>query len=169
MESAAIEIRPACASDAEALAGLHDTAWRCAYRGIIPALTLERMIARRGPGWWQHALAGAPGAVLKLTFADALAGYVSLGPARRVVAGCRGEIYEIYLAPPYQGVGLGARLFRAARARLAGAGRRGLVVWALADNEPACAFYRALGGAPAARGFERLGERSFDKIAFCWN
>lgn len=168
MESVVIDIRQAGGGDAEALAELHQAAWRQAYRGIIPALTLERMIARRGPAWWRHSLTHAPGGILKLTFAETPAGYVSLGPARRVVAGCRGEIYEIYLAPVYQGLGLGARLFRAARAHLAAGGRRGLVVWALAENEPACAFYRALGGHPTARGLERLGERALDKIAYCW-
>jgi hypothetical protein len=35
---------------------VHDAAWRDAYRGLIPGRELERMIARRGPRWWQSAI-----------------------------------------------------------------------------------------------------------------
>jgi hypothetical protein len=46
---------------------------------------------------------------------------------------------------------------------------KSLVVWALSDNDPAVAFYRALGGKTVARSSERFGERSLEKIAFAWN
>ena len=45
-------IRP---GDAEEIARVHDASWRDAYRGVIPGVELERMIARRGPAWW-HAV-----------------------------------------------------------------------------------------------------------------
>jgi hypothetical protein len=42
------------------------------------------------------------------------------------------------------------------------------VVWALAENEAACAFYRAMKGRRAAEHAERLGGASLVKIAFLW-
>lgn len=168
MTLAAIAIRDAAPDDAGALAALHGDAWRGAYRGIIPALALERMIARRGAPWWRAAVSRAPSGVLALTFADELAGYVTLGPARRAVAGCRGEIYELYLRPEYQGLGMGARLFAAARGRLKQAGRHGLVVWALADNDAACTFYAGRGGNVTARSTEQFDGRRLEKLAYCW-
>ncbi len=46
------------------------------------------------------------------------------------------------MKPEYQGVGLGTRLFLAARRELGRFGFDSVVVWALADNENACRFYR---------------------------
>jgi hypothetical protein len=45
---------------------------------------------------------------------------------------------------------------------------RGLLVWALADNEAACDFYFQRGGKPVAEGAEAFGETSLRKIAFAW-
>jgi len=168
MEPVAIDIRDAATADAATLAELHGQAWRGAYRGILPALTLERMIARRGAVWWTQAIAAGPGSILVLDFAERLAGYASIGPSRVRIAGHQGEIYELYLRPEFQGVGFGARLFRVARQRLDDCGRHGHMVWALAENRAACAFYEALDGHRAAFTKERLGGRLLDKIAYCW-
>jgi hypothetical protein len=45
---------------------------------------------------------------------------------------------------------------------------KSLVVWALADNEPAVDFYRALGGRPVARSSETFGTKTLDKLALGW-
>jgi len=79
-----------------------------------------------------------------------------------------GEIYELYLCPEFQGLGFGRRLFTAARRDLAQSGLKSLVIWALSDNEPAVAFYKALGGRAIARSSERFGQKSLDKVAFGW-
>lgn len=41
MSTILIEVRPAKASDAAAVAATHDEAWRAAYQGIIPRAELE--------------------------------------------------------------------------------------------------------------------------------
>ena len=56
MPTNVIQVRAATRRDAPSLAALHAEAWRGAYRGIIPHLPLERMIARRGQAWWERAL-----------------------------------------------------------------------------------------------------------------
>lgn len=162
------DIRTARAGDAMELAELHRLAWLGAYRGVIAPLTLERMIARRGMLWWQAMIDASAGGFLVLSFAEKLAGYASFGPARRRLRGLRGEIYELYLRPEYQGLGFGTRLFEAARGRLDTDRLRGHLVWALRENEQACAFYRALGGTPAATVRERLGGQPLHKTAFIW-
>ncbi|GBE43737.1 hypothetical protein BMS3Bbin10_01818 [bacterium BMS3Bbin10] len=45
----------------------------------------------------------------------------------------------------------------------------GLCVWALTDNDAACAFYRHLGGRQVCEGVEHFGDRSFRKAAFGWH
>jgi len=160
-------IRPARPKDAPALASAYEDAWRGAYQGIIPHLSLERMIARRGLRWWEHSLRKrAP--LLVLDFGGAAAGYVTFGRCRLGREPFQGEIFELYLHPTYQGLGLGEKLFDGARARLGEMRLKGLLVWALADNEAACSFYLRLGGKPMAEGAESFGEVSLRKIAFAW-
>src|SRR5919202_6612677 len=166
MTTAAIEVRPARREDVRALAEAHAEAWRGAYRGIIPAITLERMVSRRGEAYWRAVAARRQG-LLVLVFDGAVAGYAMLGRSRSANARA-GEIYELYLRPPYQGVGLGRHLFKEAQRTLADFGFRGLIVWALADNAAACAFYRRMGGRPAAEHVEHLGGANLAKIAFVW-
>ena len=72
------------------------------------------------------------------------------------------------MTPAFQGVGLGSRLFTTVKKALNRQGLNRLVVWALKDNEAACAFYGGLGGAIAAAVPERYGDISLTRIAFVW-
>ena len=101
-----------------------------------------------------------------LDFADAIAGYASYGRNRMPPLTYSGEIFELYVAPEYQGGGLGRRMFEAAQRDLAEHGYPTFVVWALAGNDRAVGFYRRLGGrivrrAPEQFGAETLRARRF--------
>ena len=63
----------------------------------------------------------------------------------------------------------GQKLFAGAQQRLAELPLKGLLTWALAENEAACSFYLSLGGKPVAEGTESFGEAAVRKIAFAWN
>ena len=167
MSTTEIQIRSARPSDAGEVADIHALAWREAYLGIIPAVEIERTIARRGPVWWLNTLRRGRH-IAVLDFAGELAGYASFGRGR-VRGLAQGEVYELYLRPEYQGVGLGRKLFDAARKRLAQDRLSGLVIWSLTDNERACGFYYAMGGRVNARAVERLGDVWLDKHAYTWN
>lgn len=160
-------VRPARPKDARALSSAYEEAWRGAYRGIIPHLSLERMIARRSARWWQRAVRKRS-PLLVLDFDGVAAGYVTFGRCRSGRGPFGGEIYELYLHPTYQGLGLGPKLFDGARAQLASSRIKGLLVWALADNEAACGFYLGRGGKPIAEAHERFGDTAVRKIAFVW-
>ncbi len=161
-----IKVRKSNGSDGEALGRVFQEAWRHAYAGIIPQMHLERMIRRRDAAWWRTA-AKSDGHLLVLEVAGVVAGYATCGAAR---GGQRssGEIYEIYLTPVYQGIGLGEHLFEACRHQLDLRGLRGLVVWALADNTAASEFYWHRGGRPIAETKERFGLTELTKIAYSW-
>jgi ribosomal protein S18 acetylase RimI-like enzyme len=163
-----VHIRQAKVKDAPALAAAYEEAWRSAYQGIIPHLSLERMLAKRGLRWWESALSRRT-SMLVLDFGGEAAGYVTFGRSRLLRAPYQGEIFELYLHPTYQGFGLGEKLFDGARARLAELRLKGLMVWALTDNDAACAFYLRLGGKPVAEGSERFGEMALRKVAFAWS
>ena len=162
-----IEVRPARLADADDLIDVHHASWWGAYRGIIPHEHLEHMINRRSHGWWQSMIRSRE-EVLLLSVAGRTAGYATCGTARRR-SGPQGEIFELYLDPTYQGLGFGEYLFEGCRASLDDKGLKGLIVWVLADNDPAIAFYWARGGRPYRETSESFGEQKLRKVALRWD
>jgi ribosomal protein S18 acetylase RimI-like enzyme len=160
-----VTIRTARPGDESKIADVHDAAWRDAYRGIIPGRELERMVARRGPVWWRNAIARGS-RLLVLDFNDRIAGYASYGRNRVPALSYGGEIFELYLAPEFQGVGFGRRMFEAAQKDLADHGYRSFLIWALADNVRALGFYSRLGGRIVRRAPEKFGEETRERVAF---
>ncbi len=168
MSTVVIDVRPATARDAAGISEVHDEAWATAYTGIIPAVALQKMMARRGPAYWSRMTARGGAGTLVLSFDGAVAGYATLGPNRVKRLAYGGEIYELYVRPTHQGIGLGRRIFREARKVLKANKLDGLVVWALEDNAQARQFYSALGGIEVARTYEPFGDAKLSKIAFAW-
>jgi ribosomal protein S18 acetylase RimI-like enzyme len=165
MSQALITIRRALPGDAEKIAVVHDSAWRDAYRGIIPGRELEKLIARRGPDWWRRAVAQGS-RILVLSTHGGVTGYVSYGRNRAPALDYAGEIFELYLAPEYQGVGFGKRLFTAALQDLIDAGLPTALVWTLEDNRRAVEFYRRIGGRQVRKASELFGAVRLGRLAF---
>jgi ribosomal protein S18 acetylase RimI-like enzyme len=163
MTSLVIDIRSARAGDSGQLADVHAAAWREAYSGIIPALTLEKMIVRRSATWWRDAIGRRP--ILVLDVGGRVAGYASFAPHNSRGQQGAAEIHELYLLPEYQGLGLGARLFRGALKRIKARGYAAVLVRALAENDRANCFYLRQGGQRVAETEETLGGRA---LACVW-
>ena len=147
MNTLSIDIRKAEPRDAPAIADVHHQAWRGAYAGIIPHRALTTMVNRRGSDWWANAIRRAA-SVLVVEIGGTIAGYATI---------------------EYQGIGLGSRLFAAARARLRDHGLKGMVVWALEDNANALDFYAGAGGRDVAEGVEVFDQKALRKVAFVWD
>ncbi|MEO1065856.1 MAG: GNAT family N-acetyltransferase [Pseudomonadota bacterium] len=167
MKLASIDIHRAQFNEASDISAVHLAAWRDAYRGIIPHTTLEQMIARRGDAWWKRAIRRGTH-VLVIDFNGSIVGYATVGINRARTLPHEGEIYELYILPEYQGIGLGARLFSSARMALKDYGLTNNVLWVLEENDRACSFYDAMGGETVARSAETFGERNLSKIAYAW-
>jgi GNAT superfamily N-acetyltransferase len=164
MTSLVIDVRTARASDAGDLSEVYASAWREAYSGIIPALTLERMIVRRSAKWWRDVMRRR--AILVLDVDGAVAGYATFAPAPGRNHAGAAEIQELYLRPEYQGIGLGVRLFSAALKRVRMRGYARVLVRALAENERANCFYVRRGGRLVARTEETLGGRTLPCVCY---
>ncbi|MGL4243138.1 MAG: GNAT family N-acetyltransferase [Beijerinckiaceae bacterium] len=167
MTTKTIKIRMAEPADAERVAAIHDESWMEAYRGIIPGSHLDKMVQRRGPAWWQTAIAKGS-RIAVLDFDGMPIGYTSYGRNRAASLPYRGEIFELYLKPEFQGLGFGSRLFSAAKRELANHGYTSVVVWCLGENERAVRFYERLGGLLIGRAHEKFGETSCERLAFGW-
>jgi ribosomal protein S18 acetylase RimI-like enzyme len=162
-----IDLRAARTADCEALAGIHNEAWLGAYRGVLHGVDLQKMVSRRGAGWWRGAL--ARGVNIKiLSIAEVPAGYATYGPCRLRNTGMAGEIYELYLKPEYQGLGFGRTLFDSVRETLATKSMPSVAVQVLSDNLPARAFYKALGGRLTARSWYRIGGKRLELSVYAW-
>jgi ribosomal protein S18 acetylase RimI-like enzyme len=161
-----VRVRGGKQADATALARIFKEAWLLAYRGIIPHLHLESMVRQRSPEWWRDALKTGDSSLV-LEMAGTVAGYATIGSARQR-GPFQGEIYELYLDPIYQGLGLGEHLFEGCRHTLDMRKLNGLIVWALLDNTAACDFYWRRGGRPITSAFTKIGGARLEKVAFTW-
>ncbi|MEL6288587.1 MAG: GNAT family N-acetyltransferase [Pseudomonadota bacterium] len=153
-------------SDAGALASVFAEVWRATYLGILPDSYLRDMIARRSPAYWARFVERSDG-LLVAEHLDRLVGYAVFG-RRRLEGSADGEIYELYVHPHFQGLGIGGQLFDAVTARLAANGRRDVVVWALEDNAGACSFYESRGGITVAEAEQKTGKRSVRTRAYAF-
>jgi GNAT superfamily N-acetyltransferase len=161
-----VRVRSGKAADSKALAKIFRESWLLAYRGIIPHLHLDSMIRQRTPEWWRETLKSGDSALV-IELAGTVAGYATLGSARQR-GQYQGEIYELYLDPVHQGLGLGELLFEGCRHTLDVKKLNGLIIWALLANTPACDFYWRRGGRPIASTFTRIGGARLEKVAFAW-
>jgi ribosomal protein S18 acetylase RimI-like enzyme len=167
MKTLTIDVRRAEPLDARAISETHRISWLQAYAGLIPHKPLIQMVDRRGETWWRKATRG-PATLLVLDVAGTVAGYATLGLNRARALPQEGEIYEIYLRPEYQGIGLGRQLFGEAKLLLKSLGCKGLIVWCLEDSEHAYRFFRSSGGRDIAEGMENFGEKDLKKVGFVW-
>lgn len=152
-------------TDRTALAALDAAAWLEAYRGVISGVTLDRMVAARRARW----LTAPPSPATRvLRLGNVPQGFASFGPNRSRYTQAGGELYELYVAPEAQGMGIGGLLLDEARAGIAAAGMRGMVVWSLASNSRALSFYESRGGRKIAGGMEHLGGSALPTVAFYW-
>ena len=167
MTELTISIRRARSDDAAALSDVFDATWREAYQGILPALSLERMIGRRGPRWWLATI-GRERPLVVLDVGEKIAGYASYGRCRDRALPADAEIDELYLSPEYQGLGFGRRMFKAVRNDLEDRGAKRIAIWCLSENERGCEFYRRMGGRLIAETTERFAGSALTKSCFLY-
>lgn len=168
-------IRPASATDANAISAVRRETWRAAYAGIIDRAILDRVTLPAAVP------VSAPSYRRTLVAVDgrhqAVIGYASHGPERLVVpaaspvpntlraaagptlpfsgeltaagaAGETGELYALYVAPAWWSAGVGRALLETVLIALRQAGYQRMVLWTLTDNRRARRFYEKAGLAP---------------------
>ena len=141
-------IRPAQLPDAQALAWIQVAAWHTAYAGIIPAAYLRRYTHDLRLGVWTKILAPQgqddPQRQHTTTLVAELQGKVC-GFASIKEDPAQAELMAIYVHPDRWGTGLGHTLHQAAIDALSDQGHRRALLWVLAKNTRAQAFYAAHG------------------------
>ena len=142
-------IRQALPTDAQAIAQVRVDAWRKTYRGLIPDAYLDAMSVTDSMVLWDRVLTAAPNTTN--TFVAERDGRVVGFASGMMLAepkhGFDAELTGLYLAPEAQRQGLGTRLAATVAAAQRSHGATGLIVWVIAGNKAARAFYERLNAA----------------------
>lgn len=158
-----IEVRKAGDDDVPGIAAIHVRAWRAAYRDLLPSALLAGLSVSEREESWRALLAGG-GRQLTLVAegpGGALIGFCSVATPSRDegVGSATAEIGAIYVDPIHWRRGAGSALLRAALDALEGRGWRDAILWVLAENRAALAFYDRFGFA-IEEWVEKREERS---------
>jgi ribosomal protein S18 acetylase RimI-like enzyme len=136
-------LRRANGADAAAIAGVDVRAWNHAYSDFLDERRMsERTIAVR-EARWRETLDGEEKETWVLEVAGQIAGYVSVRAAEGEEG--TGEIVAIYVDPPAQGAGVGAKLLAAGQERLAELGFGRAMLWVFEQNCLARRLYERRG------------------------
>ena len=147
--------------DAQAIARIHVDSWQATYgNGLLPRQYLDRLTIAGLTERWQKRLGqlsrGSPATPAHIADAysvwvaeigDEVVGFAEFGPCTQdpALAGFAGEVYMLYVHPSAQGRGIGRDLLDCAVAELAAYSFYWLVIWVVAGNQRAQAFYRRAG------------------------
>ena len=142
-----IVIRRAAPRDAEAIACVRIDGWRTSYRGLVPAAYLDGMQVDASTALWDKILTAGPNpaSVFVATHGDEVVGFAAGNMLAEPRFGLNAELTAVYLRREFQRVGLGRRLIAAVVDAQRALGATGMIVWVIAGNKPARAFYETLG------------------------
>lgn len=166
-----VNVRPATPDDATAIATVHIRSWQETYTGQIPADYLARLddsIERRA-GYWRRTIEGESEWVFVAEINGQVVGFASCGAAREGLGRFDSELYTIYLLRQAQGMEAGKTLFRAIVRTLCEQGFTSMIVWVLATNEPAKAFYVRMGAQYITDQEFELERLRLKESAFGWS
>lgn len=141
---ATLTCRPARVEDLRAVTTLHIRSWQRAYRGLLPqhhldSLNIEEAIDRRARNWPD------PGSHVAERHGQVV-GWLALGPYRGEDAPAgSGEIYALYVDPPFWSAGIGGALLSYGLPLLAEQQLAPVFLWVLRENMRARRFYERRG------------------------
>jgi GNAT superfamily N-acetyltransferase len=142
-----VVIRPAVPADAAAIAQVRVDAWRTTYKGMIPEAYLAAMKVEESTALWDKVLTAAPNTTN--TFVAVIGGLVAGFASGLMLAepkyGINAELSAVYLVRDAQRTGIGRRLVAAVATAQQAHGANGMIVWVIAGNKTARAFYENLG------------------------
>lgn len=142
-----ISIRPATAGDAQAIARVRVDCWRTTYRGLIPDAYLDAMSVDASTALWDRVLSAETTAAS--VFVAAHDGEVVAFAAGNLLEeprhGLDAELSAVYVRRDHQRAAIGRRLVDAVARAQRAHGAHGLIVWVIAGNKAARAFYERLG------------------------
>lgn len=162
-----LTIRRAVRADAKSIARVHIDSWQSTYRGIVPDDYLAKLHYEEREKMWDRIIADSSKHTFLAEGAGRVIGFANGGSNRGEEADYAGELYAVYLLQTHQQQGLGRRLTLTIAKELHRTGLTSMIVWVLRNN-PACEFYRKLGGKQVASKLIVLGSATLEEVAYGW-
>ncbi|MGM9482187.1 GNAT family N-acetyltransferase [Roseateles sp. NT4] len=166
-----VSLRPMRADDADAVAALHATSWRSAYRGMLSDQYLDHEVDADRRSVWRERLQGPDAAAaFGIVAEDAenqMIGFAYVMPAHDPEWGTL--VDNLHVHPDAKGGGIGRRLLQAVARELGPAHAQPLFLWVLDANEPAKRFYARMGAEFTDQGMSTpFGGTSLPKWRCVW-
>jgi ribosomal protein S18 acetylase RimI-like enzyme len=171
--SSEFHVRNATAADLPAIAEIHASSWRAAYRGILADAFLDGDLVSNRRIRWSGITErmGPQDNLLIATDDDNAVGFIA-GWASAAL-GCDDGyglyIDNLHVRPELRGNKYGESLFRALAGRAAVHGSVSAYLWLLDGNAPAHRFYRRLGGEDGEHRVIELGGRMVGETRIVWS
>lgn len=167
----AIKIRAAQPADAQAIARLHYQTWRETYRDLAPEVAFEVLTESVRLSRWNEMLAQeGSGRVMLLAEADGqVAGFGVAGPSSHDVFQNRAEVKFLYVGAAFKRMGVGRTLLIELARHLMELGYSGMALGVVVGNEPAIAFYEALGGRRGGRYVDPGPVWRSENFVYAWD
>lgn len=165
-----VKIRKAVLEDAPAIAVVHVTAWREAYRGIVSDEVLNSLSVKRRTEQWVNSLSDESHPYRRAFVAETngqVAGFANYGPPQDISLGFDGELFAIYVLRNAQKQGTGKELVYEVVKGMRDLGWESMMVWVLKDN-PSRGFYERLGGSYLAERSIEIGGEPLIEVAYGW-
>ncbi len=156
-----LHIRPPVLADCNQLGELHVSAWRTAYRDIMPERYLASLRAADRADQWRQILSQQDDLWRRVAVVDSrVVGFCVVGANR--TAGVRAsELWALNVDPSVFGTGVGQSLLAHAMAELRARPQDCATLWCVKDNHRALRFYQRNNWHPD--GTERV--EYFDDVA----
>jgi len=140
------QVRPATLRDAKAVAELHATSSRAAYKDLVPDEHLSTTPMDKRVAYWREAIEYGEPQVFVATEGDKIVGFVGFDRSRDPKSKpTTGEIWAIYAAPTHWDQGVGLALWDAAREGIDDEGCTEVTIWVPLRNERAIRFFELAG------------------------
>ena len=162
-------VRAATVSDAHAIADIHVSAWRAAYRGVVPNQHLDNLSVEKRRAYWSSAIANGEPVVRVIAGSKSVVGWIAFGRCRdsEALPGT-GEIWAMYVSPSMWARGIGTQLLFDACEQLRRMGFKSATLWVLSKNERACRFYASAGFVPEPSSVKNvdIGGVSLEEVRY---
>ena len=164
-------IRSAREGDEAEIANVHVSAWREAYRGLLPQPFLDDLPLsfRRRMSWWRNVISEPGSYVLQVAEAGTgIVGFACMGPGRDSGMEAMAEVLAIYLMAKYKGKGIGFSLLSSGFRRMAERRFSAAYCWVLESN-PTIEFYERSGATFHGMTKEaEIGGQKVKELAYAW-
>lgn len=166
-----IAISPASADDVADMARLHRAIWCDTYRDLAPADVYRALDEDYRRVRWADLFANPrkDQRILLAVQGERLVGIGAIAAPSEPAFGERGEIKLLYVDSAIKRQGLGRRLMREMAREFASMGYSAVGLGVVVGNEPAIAFYRALGGKLVGRYVDPGPLWRSDNLIFAWD